>query len=109
MDRVGYSYGTIRTVLHERNVVVRPGGRGKRAATHGIALAVVELPGAKRGFVPLPCRWVVERDFTWISRFRRFAHDHERLVEALEGLYLIASVLLMLPRVLAAIAATPNP
>jgi transposase len=39
------------------------------AAEQGIALAVVKLPEAKRGFVLLPRRWVVERDFGWMSRF----------------------------------------
>src|SRR5699024_2814065 len=38
------------------------------AAEHGIALEVVKLPAAKRGFVLLPRRWVVERDFGWMSR-----------------------------------------
>src|SRR5829696_5891022 len=41
------------------------------AAAHGIRLEVVRLPGAKRGFVLLPRRWVVERGFAWASRFRR--------------------------------------
>jgi len=45
------------------------------AAEQGIALAVVKLPAAKRGFVLLPRRWVVEQDFAWMSRFRRLARD----------------------------------
>jgi transposase len=40
------------------------------AADHGIALAVVKLPDVNRRFVLLPRRWVVERDFGWMSRFR---------------------------------------
>lgn len=40
------------------------------AAEHGIRLEVVRLPGAKKGFVLLPRRWVVERSFAWKSRFR---------------------------------------
>src|SRR6187200_676277 len=35
------------------------------AAQHGIKLAVVKLPEAKKGFVRLPRRWVVERSFAW--------------------------------------------
>ncbi len=31
VDRVGYSYGTIRTILHGHGVALRAGGRGKRA------------------------------------------------------------------------------
>ncbi len=43
------------------------------AAVHGIALAVIKLPEAKRGFVLLPQRWIVERSFAWAPRFRRLA------------------------------------
>src|SRR4051812_26049813 len=43
------------------------------AAEHGIHLAVVKLPAAKKGFVLLPRRWVVERSFAWAARFRRLA------------------------------------
>jgi transposase len=38
------------------------------AAAHGIQLQVVQLPAAKRGFVLLPRRWVVERSFAWMAR-----------------------------------------
>jgi transposase len=41
------------------------------AEAHGMRLEVVKYPEAKRGFVLLPRRWVVERDFAWASRFRR--------------------------------------
>jgi transposase len=43
------------------------------AQAHGIQLEVVRLPGAKKGFVLLPRRWVVERSFAWAARFRRLA------------------------------------
>jgi len=49
------------------------------AEEHGIQLEVVKLPAAKRGFVLLPRRWVVERSFAWAARFRRLAKDYERL------------------------------
>jgi transposase len=49
------------------------------AATEGIRLEVVRLPAAKRGFVLLPRRCVVERFFDWAARFRRLARDYERL------------------------------
>ena len=42
-------------------------------------LHVVKLSEAKRGFVLLPRRWVVERSFAWMTRFRRLAKDFERL------------------------------
>ncbi|HEX2173826.1 MAG TPA: IS5 family transposase, partial [Dehalococcoidia bacterium] len=49
------------------------------AAEQGIVLEVVKLPEAKRGFVLLPRRWVVERSQGWMARFRRLARDYERL------------------------------
>jgi len=60
------------------------------AQEHGLKLEVVKLPTAKRGFILLPRRWVVERSFGWISRFRRLARDYERLPETLAGLHYLA-------------------
>ena len=37
----------------------------EEAAAHGVRLEVVKLSEAKRGFVLLPRRWVVERSFGW--------------------------------------------
>ncbi len=68
------------------------------AAAHGIRLAVVKLPEAKKGFVLLPRRWVVERSFAWATRFRRLARDYERLPETLAGLHFLAFAILMLHR-----------
>ena len=66
------------------------------AAQHGIELIVVKLPEAKKGFVLLPKRWVVERSFVWTARFRRLARDYERLPETLIGLHFLAFAMLML-------------
>jgi transposase len=65
------------------------------AELHGIALEVVKLPEAKKGFVLLPRRWVVERSFGWMVRFRRLARDDERLPETLAGLHMLAFSMLM--------------
>lgn len=65
-------------------------------AAHGIRLEVIKLPEAKRGFVLLPRRWVVERSFAWMARFRRLARDYERLPETLAGLHYLAFAILML-------------
>jgi transposase len=66
------------------------------AARHGVELHVVRLPTAKRGFVLLPRRWVVERSFAWAARFRRLARDYERLATTLAGFHWLAFVCLML-------------
>jgi transposase len=68
------------------------------AAKHGIRLEVVKLPTAKHGFVLLPRRWVVERSFAWMARFRRLARDYERLSATLAGLHFVAFAMLMAHR-----------
>jgi transposase len=70
------------------------------AAAHKIELSVVKLPQAKRGFVLLPRRWVVERSFAWLARFRRLARDYERLASTLAGMHLAAFAFVMLARLL---------
>lgn len=70
------------------------------AASHGIELEVVRLAEAKKGFVLLPRRWVVERSFGWLARFRRLARDYERTAEVLAGWHWVAFTDLMLARVM---------
>ena len=75
------------------------GDRAAQAAKdQGIELMVVKLPEAKKGFVLLPRRWVVERSFAWAARFRRLSRDYERLPQTLAGLHLLVFVCLMLAR-----------
>ncbi len=71
------------------------------AASQGIRLEVVKLPEAKRGFILLPRRWVVERSIAWLARFRRLARDYERLPQTLAGLHFLAFACLMLTHVVA--------
>ena len=66
------------------------------AKEHGITLEVVRLPEAKRGFVLLPRRWVVERSFAWATKCRRLVKDDERLHTTLEGLHIVAFACIML-------------
>lgn len=69
------------------------------AQEQGIVLEAVKLQEAKRGFVLLPRRWVVERSFAWATRFRRLAKDYERLPETVAGLHFLAFACLMLSHV----------
>lgn len=68
------------------------------AQEHGIRLSVVKHPMAKRGFVLLPKRWVVERSFAWAARFRRLARDYERLDTSLKAFHYIAFACIMIAR-----------
>jgi transposase len=66
------------------------------AQARGIKLEVVKHTEAKRGFVLLPRRWVIERLFAWAARFHRLARDYERLASTLSGYHWLAFALLML-------------
>jgi transposase len=77
------------------------------AKEHGIRLEVVKRPEAKRGFVLLPRRWVVERDFAWAVRFRRLVKDYERLSATVAGLHFVAFACLFLHRAIALIGSSP--
>jgi transposase len=68
------------------------------AEAHGIRLEVVKHTEAKRGFVLLPRRWVIERSFGWMARFRRLARDYERLPATVAGLHFVAFSCIMLHR-----------
>jgi transposase len=66
------------------------------AAAHNVRLEVVKLAEARKGFVLLPRRWVVERTFGWAARFRRLARDYERLPTTIGGYHWFALAGLML-------------
>ena len=78
------------------------------AAQAGITLEVVKLPAAKKGFVLLPRRWVVERSFGWTARFRRLARDYERLPATLAGLHFLTFAILMLKRLVEGLGLSPS-
>jgi transposase len=79
----------------------------REAAEHGINLEVVKHQEAKRGFVLLPRRWVIERGFAWSSRFWRLVKDYERLPETVAGLHFVAFVCLFLHRAISIIGPSP--
>ena len=77
------------------------------AEERGVRLEVVKHPGAKKGFVLLPRRWVVERSFAWAARFRRLVKDYERLPGTVAGLHFVAFACLMLHRAFLALGPGP--
>jgi transposase len=56
--------------------------------------------------VLLPRRWVVERSFARVARFRRLSRDYERLPDVLRGLHFVVFAILMLPKVVPLLMAT---
>ncbi len=80
----------------------------QEAAQHGVELVIVSLPEAKKGFVLLPKRWIVERSFAWTTRFRRLIRDYERRADVLRGLHFVAFVILLLRRFARTLFPTPQ-
>ena len=64
-------------------------------ATFGWLLQTVLRPVQAKGFVVLPKRWIVERTFAWLARYRRHAKDYERKPEISETMIYIAMINLM--------------
>ncbi len=67
-----------------------------------LKLQTVLRPVQTRGFTVLPKRWIVERTFSWLGRYRRLSKDYERLVESSETVVEIAMVNLMSRRLASA-------
>ena len=66
--------------------------------TFGVELEISLRPPHTKGFVLLPIRWVVERTFAWLGRYRRLSKDYERLTQNSQGLVYLASISRLLHR-----------
>ena len=62
----------------------------------GWRLDIVQRPEGVKGFQVLPHRWVVERTFGWLGRYRRLSRDFEHTVASSEAMTYIASIRRML-------------
>jgi putative transposase len=62
----------------------------------GWKLEIVRRPADAKGFQILPRRWVVERTFGWLGRYRRLARDYEHQTLSSESMVYIASIHRML-------------
>lgn len=62
----------------------------------GWRLEIVRRPPDTKGFQVLPRRWVVERTFGWLGRYRRLARDYEHQTLSSESMVYIASIHRML-------------
>jgi putative transposase len=62
----------------------------------GWRLEIVRRPVGSKGFIVLPRRWVVERTFGWLGRYRRLARDYEHTVASSEAMTYLASIRRML-------------
>jgi putative transposase len=70
-------------------------------AEHGWTLEIVEKPAEQKGFSVLPRRWVVERTFAWLGRYRRLSKDYDLLPETSQAWIYLAMTHIMLKRLAA--------
>lgn len=93
----GYT-GSFRTWAHAQTgievEVVRPWWRQLKRYDPEL----LEPLGYRPGFNVLPRRWVVERTFAWLGRYRRMSKDYERLPATSEALVYLAGIRLLLRR-----------
>ena len=64
----------------------------------GWILELVVRPEGQKKFEVVPWRWIVERTFAWLGRYRRLSKDYERCPESSESWIYIAMIHLMLRR-----------
>ena len=63
-----------------------------------LRVEIVRKAKGRRGFAVVPWRWIVERTFAWLGRYRRLKSDNERLPETTEAIIHIAVIRLMVRR-----------
>lgn len=66
--------------------------------TFGWILQTILRPVHAKGFVLLPKRWIVERTFGWLGRYRRHSKDYERTIESSEAMIYVSMIHLMTRR-----------
>ena len=65
----------------------------------GLNLEVVKRPDISRGFVPVSWRWIGERTFGWLNRWRRLSKDDERYTHTTEAIIYVAMSAPMVRRI----------
>lgn len=91
----------LRRLCHRLKIIFADSAYGRNQlpawvqATFGWVLRTILRPVGTKGFVVLPKRWIVERTFAWLGRYRRHAKDYERNPETSEAMIYIAMINLM--------------
>jgi putative transposase len=63
-----------------------------------VRLEIVKRPTGVKSFQLLPWRWIVERTFGWLGRYRRLSKDYEYLIQTSEAMIRVAMIHLMVRR-----------
>lgn len=96
--------GQLRIRYHRIKVIFADSAYGRKNLSEyvndafGWLLQTVLRPAKVKGFVVLPKRWIVERTFGWLGRYRRHSKDYERNIASSEAMIYIAINHIMLRR-----------
>jgi putative transposase len=71
-------------------------------------MSISSRPPGTVGFKPLKIRWVVERTFAWLGRYRRHSRDYEKRTDSSESMLLLSSISLLLNKLQPATPAQPT-
>jgi putative transposase len=104
LQKLAHAYTRLTLLWADQGYTGAPLAQWVRAlrTARRLRLEIVQRQAGQKGFVVLPRRWVVERTFGWIGRYRRLSKDYERLPETSETMIYIAMTRLMLQRLDAA-------
>ncbi|GJD49063.1 hypothetical protein OPKNFCMD_1792 [Methylobacterium crusticola] len=76
-----------------------PAYRGERVGTATAIVVEIVVPNeGQAGFAVQPRCWVIERTFSWISRCRRLARDHETTVSSALAFFVLAAAMILVRR-----------
>jgi len=101
MDKLGEQYKRLKVIFGDA-AYGRSGLPDWVHDTFGWVLQTVLRPVHVQGFVVLPKRWIVERTFAWLARYRRHSKDYEKTAASSEAITYIAMINLMSRRLAAA-------
>ena len=95
MKRLGRRFGRLKLIFADGGYT----GRfvGWTAGWYGRVIEIVKR-NSLHTFEVLPKRWIVERTFSWLGRYRRLSKDYETLIECSEAMIRIAMINLMVHR-----------
>ena len=94
MDKLGEQFRRLKVVFGD-SAYGRSGLPDWVKETFGWVLQTILRPVHVKGFVVLPKRWIVERTFAWLARYRRHSKDYEKTVASSEAVTYIAMINLM--------------
>ena len=97
MDKLGEQFYRLKVIFGD-SAYGRSGLPDWVKETFGWILQTVLRPVGVKGFVILPKRWIVERTFAWLARYRRHAKDYEKTTASAEAFTYIAMINLMSKR-----------